>query len=497
MSRDSFFRTAQKKKKAPVTRTRLAVDRLEERTVLAVTGVSLADGTLTIVADNANDTIRVWQFGGNTGQPATYSTRVDGAGPATNDFELLKTWSGQNGVPVNQFGIITGVTKVVVKGGGGDDLIEMLQPGRPGTVVELYGEAGNDTLRGSDNTDDLLVGGLGDDTLYGFGGNDTLYGDELFKKSFTANSSIPNLAYPANFPLAVGGFKLSTTVGTLRSHPGTAGTNVAGFGVMLDDTFAGFGASRGIDGGEALCVQPADPGLKMASATLTVGLNAGAGAGLSAYAVDVYAGGTLLTTVTGTVTGAIGSLHDINVSAGGAAFDKIVLRNTGAVNTAPFSLTAVSAVKEDPTKGGNDALYGGRGSDKMFGQAGNDTLIGGDFHGLSTLVDGGDIYVGGAGADIFFKDNTSSQFLTGSDKGLQGTITDFAQGSDKIRIQAMQFSLNLATWRLQTGTASQPNKIVVDSTTSPGSTLVRLPFNTRLVLTGFTGTLTLADFEVI
>jgi Ca2+-binding RTX toxin-like protein len=295
-------------------------------------------------------------------------------------------------------------------------------------------------------------------------------------------------------PLTVGGFKLSTTVGSLRSHPGAAGTNVAGYGVQLDDTFAGFGASRGIDGGEALCVQLANPALTMVTATLTVGLNAGALAGSSAYAVDLYAGSTLLGTVTGTVTGAVGSYHAIPVYAGGAAFDKMVLRNTGAVNTAPFSLSAVSAVTEDRTEGGNDTLNGGRGSDMMFGQGGDDTLNGGDFLSLSTLVDGGDIYVGGVGEDIFLIDNASSQFLTGSDKGLQGTITDFAQGSDTILIQAIQFALNPATCQLVTGTASQFNRIVVDSTTSPGSRLVRLPFNTRLVLTGFTGTLTAADF---
>jgi Ca2+-binding RTX toxin-like protein len=462
----------------------------------AVTHVSLQGGTLTVVCDDANDTIRVWQYGGTDGQPATYTTRVDGAGPAINDFELLKAWSGLSGVPVNSFGTITGVTRVIVMGGGGDDLIEMLQPGRPGTVVELYGEAGNDTLKGSDNTNDLLLGGLGDDTLFGFGGNDTLYGDELGEESFTATRSIANVVYPANFPMTVGGFKFTTPAGGPRSHPGAAGINVAGFGVQLNDTFAGFGASRGIDGGEALRVQLADPGLTMASATLTVGLNAGALAGSSAYAVDLFAGGTLLTTVTGTVTGAVGSFHAITVSAGVAAFDKMVLRNTGAVNTAPFSLSAISAVTEDPAEGGNDVLNGGRGSDKMFGQAGDDTLTGGDFLGLSTLVDGGDIYFGGAGVDIFFIDNTSSQFLTGSDKGLQGTITDFSKGSDMIYIQAQNFSLNLATWQLKSGTVSQHNKIVKDSTTSPSSTLVRLPFNTRVVLHGFTGTMTAADFVV-
>jgi Ca2+-binding RTX toxin-like protein len=149
----------------------------------AVTTVSLSNGVLTIVADDAADTIQFQQWGGTTGQPLTYNTRV-GVNPSVGNYDLLRTWSGQNGVPVNT-GTITGVRKVVIKGGGGDDNISVNNTTPAGTVIELFGEAGNDTLTGGNNTKDLLVGGAGNDTLNGGNGNDTLYGDDVPTQTFS------------------------------------------------------------------------------------------------------------------------------------------------------------------------------------------------------------------------------------------------------------------------------------------------------------------------
>ena len=45
--------------------------------------------------------------------------------------------------------------------------------------VVIYGGAGNDTIKGSQD-DDHLAGGAGDDTIYGGAGNDHVYGDSAF-----------------------------------------------------------------------------------------------------------------------------------------------------------------------------------------------------------------------------------------------------------------------------------------------------------------------------
>ena len=148
----------------------------------AVTNVSLSNNVLTIVCDNANDTVQFQQWGGTAGQPLTYNTRV-GVNPNVGHYNLLRTWSGMNGVPVNS-GTITGVRKVVIMGGGGDDNLSVHGSTPAGTVIELFGEAGNDTLSGGNNTE-LLVGGAGDDTLNGGNGNDTLYGDDVPTQTFS------------------------------------------------------------------------------------------------------------------------------------------------------------------------------------------------------------------------------------------------------------------------------------------------------------------------
>lgn len=149
----------------------------------AVTNVSLSNGVLTIVCDGANDTVQFQQWGGTAGQPLTYNTRV-GVNPLVGSYNLLAFWSGQNGVPVNG-GTITGVRKVFIMGGGGDDNLSVNNTTPAGTVIELFGDAGNDTLSGGNNTNELLVGGAGDDTLNGGNGNDTLYGDDVPTQTFS------------------------------------------------------------------------------------------------------------------------------------------------------------------------------------------------------------------------------------------------------------------------------------------------------------------------
>ena len=144
----------------------------------AVTNVSLSGGVLTVTCDDANDTVMFQQWGGTAGQPATYNTRI-GTSPNLNNFDLLRTWSGLNGVPVNGNGIIYGVQKIVILGGAGNDNLSVYHGTSAGTQIEIFGEAGDDILSGGHNTDDLLIGGAGNDSIYGLNGQDRIYGDDF------------------------------------------------------------------------------------------------------------------------------------------------------------------------------------------------------------------------------------------------------------------------------------------------------------------------------
>ena len=65
------------------------------------------------------------------------------------------------------------IARIVVYGGAGDDDISVAN----GVTIPawLYGEAGNDRLRGGEGAD-VLVGGPGDDLLVGDNGRDLLIG---------------------------------------------------------------------------------------------------------------------------------------------------------------------------------------------------------------------------------------------------------------------------------------------------------------------------------
>jgi Ca2+-binding RTX toxin-like protein len=68
---------------------------------------------------------------------------------------------------------------------------------------------------------------------------------------------------------------------------------------------------------------------------------------------------------------------------------------------------------------GNDVLYGGVGKDILFGDRGNDLLV--------DDYDGGDLMIGGAGADTFSVGNWGNTTNA-------NIIADFEIGSDKIKV---------------------------------------------------------------
>jgi Ca2+-binding RTX toxin-like protein len=201
----------------------------------------------------------------------------------------------------------------------------------------LYGNAGNDTVYGGDGND-VLYGGAGDDTLDGGNNNDSLYGD------------------------------------------GGADTLLGGAG---DDNIysyanAGMALAALVDGGAGIDYAYVD----------RRGSTAGASFSIANPAASTSANGTVVRNVE-RVQYEAGSGND---SLTGGAYADILYGNGG----------------DDMLSGGagDDTLTGGAGADTILGGAGNDTIYGESGSGVSdVLVDGGE---GVDFATFFYTDRTQN-----------------------------------------------------------------------------------------
>jgi Ca2+-binding RTX toxin-like protein len=146
----------------PYHKTRLELERLEDRRVLACSVSWAPPGVLTILGTAAADSVSVHASGGHiivncysAGDPAPI-TKVFNGGPAVTrivfrGFAGNDDFKNETALPVTAFG------------GAGNDL--------------LVGGSGSDWLQGDDGND-ILAGRAGNDRLYGRNGADRLYGGD-------------------------------------------------------------------------------------------------------------------------------------------------------------------------------------------------------------------------------------------------------------------------------------------------------------------------------
>ncbi len=314
-------------------------------------------------------------------------------------------------------------------GGRGNDEIIGNQ-----TVNTLEGGRGNDTLDGR-GAGDILRGGNGRDILYGdFDTNATLLspgssysGDSAFSKASNAgNSSLANafdvtseIGYNEN-PNAIdselaahvsisgqgGGqrdwysFTILTDGTVILDIDGTTGGLDARLrlyddnGTLIAENDDGLqNIVGGFQTGEAPITDEGTSG-NVDSLLLATGLTAGT------YFVEVFQWSA--SSANGTTIG-LGQNYTLNIT---VPADNEFLR-------------------EDPTDGGADFLFGDAGDDFLYGQVGADWLYGGDDN---------DTLNGGAGADLMWGDD-GEDIMNGGDDGdfmWGGADNDFMYGNDGI-----------------------------------------------------------------
>src|SRR5207247_8000755 len=105
---------------------------------------------------------------------------MDGGDVVVDQFKVGGTdgtdGTDQSPVQVKGFGRFSGVHKIIVDGGAGNDTIDL--SGVSSSIdVTVHGGAGNDHIIGGDGND-TIFGDTGDDTLEGGKGNDTISGGD-------------------------------------------------------------------------------------------------------------------------------------------------------------------------------------------------------------------------------------------------------------------------------------------------------------------------------
>ena len=112
---------------------------------------------------------------GTAAKNRIHGSLLDGRDIISARYAAGSVYVSSDGGPEQRF---TGVSKIVVDGGTGDDVIDLTGLAGSGIEVEMHGGAGNDTLRGATGTKNRIFGDEGDDTLVGGGLDDELDGGE-------------------------------------------------------------------------------------------------------------------------------------------------------------------------------------------------------------------------------------------------------------------------------------------------------------------------------
>ena len=133
-------------------RARLAAECLDDRVMLSVTPTLLADGTLRVVGNSANDSVRVAY--------PTVAGIADVSRINVFDFTTLGSWNYN----------ASQVSRIEMVGNDGNDWLnnDTYKP------AKFWGGNGTDRLDGGTGND-VFYGSTGGDTYLGSGGQDTLY----------------------------------------------------------------------------------------------------------------------------------------------------------------------------------------------------------------------------------------------------------------------------------------------------------------------------------
>ncbi|MGB0682094.1 MAG: beta strand repeat-containing protein [Magnetovibrionaceae bacterium] len=304
------------------------------------------DGNDTFVLDGADDNRDILRGGAGTDRI------IDADG---GDIEL-RSFSSNNSVEV----VDGGDEASAVVGTNSNDSLDF-RNAEFNNITHVDAGAGNDTVRGTQNADDIR-GGSGKDKLYGEGGDDTLDGGSSDDKLY-------------------GGAGNDTLIGGSGRDQLDGGDG--------DDTFV-----FNDDDGRDILVGGAGDDTLVDGDGGDLHLNSFS----SNNSIETISGGEEETNIVGTNGNNTFDFRNTN-------FDNIGQVDAGAGNDTVRG-----------TSGGDDIL-GGSGHDKLYGEGGDDVLSGGSGNDKLYGGDGDDTLTGGSGRDEAWGDAGDDMFIFGSGQG--------------------------------------------------------------------------------
>lgn len=264
--------------------------------------------------------------------------------------------------------------------------------------TSITGTGGSDTLYGTTQGEETLLGGAGRDSLYGLGSADRLDG-------------------------GAGGDRLS----------GGAGADTFVFSNLSDSQVTAQGGTAGRD---QIIDFDSNSGDRLdVSALGFTALGDGTGTTLRL----AYDSGNDLTRLYAAQPASNGEHFEIALSGNQVAalerggIDFTWVDQGRVVVSSPLeSLYQTGMAAADTLTGGNasDVLSGGAGNDRLAGGANRDSLTGGE---------GSDRLAGGSGDDLFYVSSVSESYRTATSSH-SDLITDFAQGNDRLVLSGLGYT---------------------------------------------------------
>jgi Ca2+-binding RTX toxin-like protein len=288
---------------------------------------------------------------------------------------------------INVFGLHTGVDiffqeqandRLVLNGGGGDDVIDASSLEADGIQLTINGGLGADMMFGSEGND-LIVGGDGNDTaLMGAGDdtfvwnpgddNDTVEGQAGFDTLLFNGANVAE-----NITISANGGRALFTRDVANVVMDTNGVEKIGFNAL--------------GGADTIRVNDLS-GTDVTEVSINLGSAAGTGDGQADTVIVNATAGDDVVIVAGDSGGisvfGLGARIDIfNFEAG---LDKLVINGLAGDDVIEASGLAAGILFTADGGDGNDVIIGGAGNDTLLGGAGDDVLIGGPG---TDVIDGG------------------------------------------------------------------------------------------------------------